>query len=58
LTARQNTGHTYQLGELRGIRDLPSPRRLVGSLHSNPDALWRAQPDNVFLVKMSDWFSS
>jgi hypothetical protein len=28
LIPRQNTGRMYQLGELHGIRDLPSPRRL------------------------------
>ena len=27
------------------------------SFGSNWDALWRARPDNVFLVKLSYWFS-
>jgi hypothetical protein len=27
------------------------------SLGSNWDALWRTRPDNVFLVKLSYWFS-
>ena len=27
------------------------------SLRSNWDALWRTQPDNVLLVKVSYWFS-
>lgn len=27
------------------------------SFRSNWDALWRTQPDNVFLVKLSYWFS-
>jgi hypothetical protein len=42
LIPRQNTGRMYQLGELHGIRDLPSPRRLellphaVGKVRSGP----------------------
>jgi hypothetical protein len=27
------------------------------SFSSNWDALWRSRPDNVFLVKLSYWFS-
>ncbi len=27
------------------------------SFRPNWDALWRTQPDNVFLVKLSYWFS-
>ncbi len=43
LIPRQNTGRMYQLGELHGIRDLPSPLRLellphvVGSTRSGPE---------------------
>jgi len=42
LIPRQNTGRLYQLGELRGIRDLPSPLRLellphvIGKAASGP----------------------
>jgi len=42
LIPRQNTGRMYQLGELHGIRDLPSPWRLellphvVGKTNSGP----------------------
>jgi hypothetical protein len=43
LIPRQNTGRMHQLGELHGIRGLPSPRRLellphvVGKASSGPD---------------------